>query len=305
MSLRGIGGQHRKALAANMLARGIIVASVLCTGCGVRHGAHEGSPGHVSEANQACATLFCSPEEEAGSDGKCAPACMCGRYAFAEPQYDQHHVHALRSWRLLNPAEVLPADPFGEASPGPDDASAFCAAIPVDPSPSGRTYRLETFPTERAARAAGGQVTHRGRCGACSSFQDLAVYIEQRSLNRAGRRCGFGGMFGDKIQLSCMSNLGFTDACAQIWSFNIDNTRDKCMGICTATLPTRHKLPDGSLNACLACDEVNSGPTFKSVAGRTRRRSGLSSGIARPCLDAAGKPAVYAAEHYYFSRSRP
>ncbi|MGB5704041.1 MAG: hypothetical protein WBM48_14560, partial [Polyangiales bacterium] len=151
--------------------------------------------------------------------------------------------------------------------------------------------------------AAGGQVTHRGRCGACSSLQDLAVYIQQKDLNRAGRLCGMRGLFGDKTQLSCLRNLGFTEACAQIWSFNIDNTRDKCMGTCTATLPTRHKLPDGSLNACLACDEANSGPTFKAVAGRTRRRSGLSSAIARPCLDAEGQPAVYPVEHYYFRTS--
>jgi hypothetical protein len=111
------------------------------------------------------------------------------------------------------------------------------------------------------------------------------------------------GMFGDKAQFNCLKKLGFTDACAQIWGFNIENTRAKCMGTCAATAPTKHKLPDGSLNACLACDETNSGPTFKAVAGRTRRRSGLSSGIARPCLDAQGKRAVYPVNHYYFTRS--
>jgi len=304
MVLGRIAGQQRKALARNMVVCVITTASVLSTGCGVRRGAPEGSPGHVSDANQVCATLFCSAEAQSESDPRCAPSCKCGRYEFSEPKYDEHDVHALRSWRLLNPASVLPADPFGEASLEHDDSPAYCAAISVDTSPSGRTYRLKTFPTERAARAAGGQVTRRGRCGACSSFQDLATYIERRDLNRAGRLCGLRGMFGDKTQVSCLSNLGFTDACAQVWSFNIENTRAECMGICTATLPTKHKLPDGSLNACLACDEVNSGPTFKAVAGRTRRRSGLSSAIARPCLDAGGKPVVYPVEHYYFTRSR-
>ena len=296
-------GQPCEALGRHILAWGVAAAAIFSTGCGVRHGPPEGSPGHVSKANQACASLFCSPEEQLESDGKCGPSCMCGRYVFSEPGYDAHDAYALLSWRLLDPAEVLPADPFGEASLEQDDAPAYCAAIPVDSSPSGRTYRLETFPTERAARAAGGQVTHRGRCGACSSLQDLAVYIQQKDLNRAGRLCGMRGLFGDKTQLSCLRSLGFTEACAQIWSFNIDNTRDKCMGTCTATLPTRHKLPDGSLNACLACDEANSGPTFKAVAGRTRRRSGLSSAIARPCLDAEGQPAVYPVEHYYFRTS--
>jgi hypothetical protein len=76
------------------------------------------------------------------------------------------------------------------------------------------------------------------------------------------------------------------------------------MGICAATIPTKHELPDGSLNACLACDEAKSGPTFKAVAGRTRRRSGLSSAIARPCLDEQGEPAIYPVEHYYFAKLR-
>ena len=281
----------------------ILLGVAFASGCGVRHGPPEGSPGHVSAANQTCASLFCSPEEEVDSDGKCAPSCVCGGYAFSEPRYDAHDLHALRSWRLLNPAETASADPFGEARVEEDHAPAECAAIPVDTSPAARTYRLESFPTERAARSAGGQITHRGRCGACSSFQDLAAYIERRDLNRAGRLCGLGGTFGSKTQLRCLKKLGFTDACAQIWSYNIDNTRSECMGICTATIPTKHKRPDGSLNACLACDEVNSGPMFKAVAGRTRRRSGLSSAIARPCLDAEGAPAVYPVEHYYFVKA--
>ena len=36
-----------------------------------------------------------------------------------------------------------------------------------------------------------------------------------------------------------------------------------------------------SLNKCLQCDEDKSGPVFKSVAGRARRNSGLTSKINR------------------------
>lgn len=303
MVLGRIAGRQRGVLARTMALWLIAIASALLAACGVRGGAPPGTPGHVSEANEACATLFCSAEAQSDSDPRCAPSCKCGRYEFSEPDYNERDAYALRSWRLLNPPKPLPSNPFDETPAQDDDSPTYCAAIPVDPNPTARTYRLKTFPTERAARAAGGQVTHRGRCGACSSFQDLATYIERRNLNRAGRRCGMRGMFGDKTQLSCLENLGFTEACAQIWSFNIENTRSKCMGTCAATAPTKHKLPDGSLNACLACDELNSGPTFKAFAGRTRRRSGLSSGIARPCLDAQGKRAVYPAEHYYFTRA--
>ena len=138
-----------------------------------------------------------------------------------------------------------------------------------------RTYRLETFPTERAARAAGAQVTHRGRCGACSSFQDLAAYIERRDLNRAGRLCGLGGTFGSKTQLRCLSKLGFTEACAQIWSFNIDDTRSKCMGICTKTLPTKHKLPDGSL--------THASRATKRIAVQRSRRSPVEPAGVQAC----------------------
>lgn len=288
-----------------MILCAIGASLLLSTGCRWRHGVPEGSPGHVSDANQACATLFCSPEEQVETNGRCAPSCMCGSYAFSEPSYDEYDVYALRSWRLVNPTEMLPGDPFSEESLAQEEekvAEAYCAAIPVDPSPQVRTYRLQTFPTERAAIAAGGQITHRGACGACSSFQDLSVYIQQKDLNRAGRLCGLRGTLGSKGQLSCFKKLGFTDACAQIWSFNVDHTRSECMGSCVATIPTKHKRPDGSLNPCLACDEENSGPVFKAVAGRTRRSSGLSSAIARPCLDAHGEPAVYPAEHYYFSQ---
>lgn len=224
---------------------------------------------------------------------------MCGEYAFSEPVYDGYHLNALRSWRLLNPPSVLPQDPYEGAVPELP-GEAYCAAIPVDDAPHARTYRLETFPTERAVLEAGGQITHRGRCGACSSFQDLAVYIERRNLNRAGRLCGLQGTFGDKTQMSCLKRLGFTEACAQIWSFNIKHTRSVCLGLCVANLSADNTVPNGSLNTCLACDEANSGPIFKAVAGRTRRRSGLSSTIARPCLDSEGKPAVHPVEHYYF-----
>ena len=289
----------RRSFAGSLSVAHIALSLVVAYGCGVRHGAPEGSPGHVSEANRDCATLFCSSEKAVDTDGKCEPSCACGGYEFSEPSYDQNDLHALRSWRLLNPTQPLDADPF-QTREASDDSPAFCAAIPVDSSPAARTYRLETFPTERAARLAGGQVTHRGRCGACSSFQDLAAYIERRDLNRAGRLCGLGGTFGSKTQLRCLKKLGFTEACAQIWGYNIDNTRSTCMGTCVATIPTKHKLDDGSLNACLACDEANSGPTFKAIAGRTRRRSGLSSAIARPCLDERGEPAIHAVEHYYF-----
>ncbi len=279
---------------------GIVVTVIAVGGCGLRHGAPEGSPGYVSKANEDCASLFCSDIPGSRTQVQCEPSCLCGEFSYSEPEYDEYHVKALLSWRLLNPATPLAADPYETEALVPRDDEGFCAAIRERRTPGDRSYRLETFPTEAAVKAAGGQITHRGACGACSSFQDLAVYIEQRDLSSAGRNCGLMGTFGPASKEMCFRRLGFTDACAQIWGFNVKNTRDDCFGICSAMIAQENNISTGSLNSCLACDERRSGPIFKAVAGRTRRRSGLSSAIARPCLDVAGNVAVYPVHHYYF-----
>jgi hypothetical protein len=99
------------------------------------------------------------------------------------------------------------------------------------------------------------------------------------------RECGLKNLSGDAPEetLACLEDLGFTPACAQIWAFNTENTREACLGPCIANLNRPYNLPDGSLNACLQCDEDASGPVFKAFAGRTRRNSGLASAICRPC----------------------
>ena len=48
-----------------------------------------------------------------------------------------------------------------------------------------------------------------------------------------------------------------------------------------------YHTPDGALNPCIQCDEDESGPVFKAVAGRTRRNSGLASALCRPCESVA------------------
>ncbi len=39
-------------------------------------------------------------------------------------------------------------------------------------------YRLSNFTTEEEAAEAGYEITHEDHCGACSSLQDLGVYLE-------------------------------------------------------------------------------------------------------------------------------
>ena len=61
-----------------------------------------------------------------------------------------------------------------------------------------------------------------------------------------------------------------------------------CLDVCLNVtfiqmLPNTGDPPQCALNECIQCDEDRSGPVFASVAGRTRRTSGLLSFIVRPC----------------------
>ena len=72
-----------------------------------------------------------------------------------------------------------------------------------------------------------------------------------------------------------------------MWMYNVFQTRDKCFDTCIdftfAGDPNNSPAPECIIADCLQCDEDYSGPYFKTYAGRTRRRSGLLSKIARPC----------------------
>ena len=190
---------------------------------------------------------------------------------------------ALRAWELLDPPPPLTADPYAEPAPAISD-DAVCAVLR---EPGGaRQYRLRDFPTQAAAVAAGAVPTHFGVCGRCSPLADLAVYMETNDLTAPVRACGLAypdGPMADHVQ--CLRDLGFTEPCAQIWYFNTVHTRAACLAPCFAALDQPYHLPDGSLNACLQCDEVQSGPVFKAIAGRTRRNTGLPNAMCRPCSE--------------------
>ena len=142
-------------------------------------------------------------------------------------------------------------------------------------------YRLATFLSTALARRAGAKVTHYGRCGTCSTLQDLAVYIEKPDLTAPVRRCAIG--FDENASLKCLETLGFSAPCAQTWWYDAQNTRQQCFVTCMMSwiLGSPPRDSDGHLNDCLQCDEDHSGPVFKATAGRTRRNSGIRSSIPR------------------------
>lgn len=238
-----------------------------------------------SDPPRACSTaLFGAPNAMTGlSAAQCGPSCACDGLDWDAPVYTPADLAALRAWVLDDPPALLADDPYARTPP-PAPVDGFCAVV-RDPVTTGH-YRLQTFADRADAEAAGAMPTHAGPCGLCSTLTDLAVYIETPDLTAPVRACGLAypsGPAADHQQ--CLRDLGFTEACAQIWYFNTVHTREQCLTPCFITINDPYHLPDGTLNECLACDEVKSGPVFKAIAGRTRRNTGVPSAMCRPCSE--------------------
>lgn len=221
-----------------------------------------------------CEGLYGAPNDNTGLDeGVCAP--QVGDWS---PRvWTPAALSELKVPILVEPPAALSEDPY--LLPAPERADAVCAVLPQD---SG--YALEDYASAEQAQAAGAIPTHGGACGLCSSLEDLAVYARYPDLTQPVRACGLEG-FGGGVEAvnTCLLELGFTPGCASIWAYNVEHTRAECQQICLDLLSEPYHAADGSLNACLQCDEDLSGPVFKALAGRTRRNSGLASALCRPC----------------------
>jgi len=205
---------------------------------------------------------------------------------------------------LLDPLPPLVGpvveDPYQDPSNPPIDPNTegVCSmkwSEERDPSTNHLLYQLANFTSKEESEEQGFTVTHAGHCGACSSLQDLGVYIRQ-NLTDDTRMCGFLGTVSSALMHDCLMALGFSAPCVTIWEFNILNTKQECFEVCLLSYITSepNNKPDGSLNDCLQCDEDKSGPNFKYFSGRTRRNSGIPSAIQRP------PDQVYDMEHCYW-----
>lgn len=247
----------------------------------VTDGGADSDKGNVDTETSVCTSLFGMPNDATGLDStQCAPSCPCE--GFEPPRYSEEAIATLIATEHLNPLPLLDSDPYEGGAAVPDPVQGVCGLLPDGTKP--RAYRLETFSTAADATAAGATITHTGSCGLCSSLANLAVYIRIPDLTEPVRACGVLGMFrGEEANMNCLRELGFEEACAQIWYYNTVNTRTHCQSICTQLMTATYHSEDGAPNECLQCDEDNSGPIFKKVAGRTRRNSGLPTAICRPC----------------------
>lgn len=165
-------------------------------------------------------------------------------------------------------------DPYADPENPPDDPATrgVCAIKWNDDDVGLKRYWLKNFENETAATNDEFSVTHKGHCGACSTLQDLGVYIRQ-NLTSDTRECGILGSLSHNLMRNCLLDLGFSLPCVTIWEWNILNTKAECFSVCVWSYITNEPFnkPDGSLNDCLQCDEDKSGPNFKFYAGRTRK----------------------------------
>lgn len=246
-----------------------------------------GCEGQTSAPDKPCdsTVLFGRPNDKTGlTDAQCQPRCACNAEPFEAPLYTESDAAALLQWTLLEPFAELTTDPYASAAPAPGPEDEICAVLPN--APGSRDYRLRSYANADLALAAGAIVTHYGACGLCSTLADLAVYMRELDLATPVRDCGIKYLSGPaEMHIQCLQDIGFTTPCAQIWYYNTLHTRAACELPCFSTLGKPYQLENGSLNECLQCDEDQSGPIFKAVAGRTRRNTGIASALCRPCSE--------------------
>jgi hypothetical protein len=270
------------------------VAFVGATGRGCKS---RGAEAPADAGEDSCEVLFGSPNAATGlGSDQCQPQCVCGADAFVPPTYDAAFIQALvDGWQLAIPYPALTSDPYDGGAPPPDDPpDTVCGVLPqLDAGGPPTPYTLVTYASSAEALAAGAKVTHFGHCGVCSTLANLAVYMRNDDLVAPVRACGVEpSVDGGNADVTCLEQLGFDLPCAQAWAYDTANTRTACLSPCLANITAGYNEPDGALNPCIQCDEDQSGPVFKAVAGRTRRNSGIPNAICRPCSQV--QPLVHA-----------
>lgn len=241
------------------------------------------------ELNPCEGQMFGKPITNTGlSSEKCMPSCEC--LGFATKEFTPQEINKLKDWSLVQPFQEVNTNPYQNPLNLPPSDGWVCGVIVENLS--NKTYRLQNYESKESAEKEGAIVTHFDLCGVCSTLEDLAVYAENLDIGANVRQCGFQN-FNTPFEslVGCIQDLGFTLPCAQIWAYNLRNTQSVCLSFCLNNDP--YHLEDGSLSPCLECDEINSGPVFKAVAGRTRRNTGIASSICRFCEE------VNPVEHNY------
>jgi hypothetical protein len=263
-----------------------LAAALAALSCTAGAGPSGAGPGG-GDAGAPCPILFGKPNALTGLGADaCRPECVCGATDFVPPTYSAAFIQALiDDWKLAGPNPPLTSDPYASPPPADDLPATVCAVLPQGPAGvTPRPYTLVTYASEPDALVSGAKVTHFGHCGVCSTLANLAVYMRNDDLTAPVRACGLDvSADGGSADVACLEALGFDLPCAQAWAYDTAHTESVCLTTCLSTPASPYNLPDGALNPCIQCDEDESGPVFKAVAGRTRRNSGVPNAICRPC----------------------
>jgi hypothetical protein len=269
----------------------LLVASL--SACASDPAPASGGAGGAGAGVDGCALLFGKPNAKTGvSADRCKPTCSCGGKDFTPPEYSADFVRSLvDGYALATPYPPIATDPYAGPKPVADPAETVCAVKLGPPGATPRSYALATYASLEEAVADGAKPTHYGHCGVCSTLANLAVYIREEDLTAPVRECGLEG--GDMAaNVACLQKLGFDEPCADAWYWDTVHTKSKCLDVCLAAIASSYQSADGALNPCIQCDEDESGPVFKAIAGRTRRNSGLPNALCRPCSEV--RPLVHA-----------
>ena len=229
-----------------------------------------------------CDVLFGLPNDNSGLDEQeCQPQIVSdGEVVWQAPVYTEADLAALGALTLLDTLQALPEDPYLTPDVFQPRPTRVCA-VHLDGAGG---YTLTTHAGVEQARISGGRITHGGGCGLCSTLEDFVVYAGTGDLTQPVRQCGLETFNdGHEANVACLEDIGFTPPCADIWARNTAHTRAECLSDCIALLDEPYHTSSGAPNACIACDEAQSGPVFKAVAGRTRRNSGLPTALCREC----------------------
>ena len=93
-----------------------------------------------------------------------------------------------------------------------DDPEVFDSRKRKDLEICPDSYSPITYDNRTEAEKDGSFITHEGRCGLCSTAQDLAAYISLPDMTTDGKTCATKALLlGNKAGLKCFMNLGFSE----------------------------------------------------------------------------------------------
>lgn len=157
----------------------------------------------------------------------------------------------------------------------------------------GPESNITTFSDAQAAHDAGFLILHCGRCGACSSWEDLKLeWTTRDTISELANDCAKRGLFGGHEAITaCLMHpsIGWGYECATCWMEDIVCTKEHCAFIFLQSQMINSVTdfavgPDDITSA--TCEEANceagNPGTFVECSGATRRRMNITSSIARP-----------------------